>query len=47
MAKRKIGSALITRKGKLAGVFTSIDACQVFAEYLQSQSESSRGDNAA
>lgn len=37
MAEHKIGSALVTRKGKLAGVFTAIDACRVFAEFLQVQ----------
>ena len=34
MAERHIGSVLVTRNGKLAGVFTSTDACQSFAEYL-------------
>lgn len=34
MADRHIGSVLITRNGKLAGVFTSTDACKSFADYL-------------
>ena len=34
MASRRLGSALVTRKGKLAGVFTSTDACRAFASYL-------------
>ena len=34
MAEHRLGSALVTRKGKLAGVFTSTDACRTFAEYL-------------
>lgn len=47
MADRKIGSALVTRKDKLAGVFTSIDACRAFADYLQDEEDSSHGDDAA
>ncbi|MEZ5541307.1 MAG: CBS domain-containing protein [Pseudomonadota bacterium] len=35
MAERHIGSVLVTRKGKLAGVFTSTDACRGFGEYLR------------
>jgi CBS domain-containing protein len=34
MAEQRIGSAVVTRRGKLAGVFTSNDACRVFADYL-------------
>jgi CBS domain-containing protein len=34
MAVNHIGSAVVTRKGKLAGVFTSTDACRAFSEYL-------------
>lgn len=34
MASQRIGSAVVTRRGKLAGVFTSNDACRDFAEYL-------------
>lgn len=34
MATRRIGSAVVTRRGKLAGVFTTNDACRVFADYL-------------
>jgi len=34
MAARHIGSAIVTRKGRLAGVFTATDACRVFAEFL-------------
>lgn len=35
MAERHIGSVLVTRKGNLAGVFTSTDACRGFGEYLR------------
>lgn len=34
MADHRLGSAIVTRKGKLAGVFTSTDACRAFADYL-------------
>jgi acetoin utilization protein AcuB len=35
MAKRHIGSALVTRDGKLVGVFTSTDACHALARVLR------------
>lgn len=35
MASRRIGSALVVRRGKLAGIFTSTDACRNFAQFLQ------------
>jgi CBS domain-containing protein len=35
MAAQRIGSAVVTRRGKLAGVFTANDACRVFADYLE------------
>lgn len=47
MADRHIGSVLVTRHGKLAGVFTSTDACKSFAEYLRNQFNPSGGDEAA
>jgi acetoin utilization protein AcuB len=34
MASKRLGSALVTRKGKLAGVFTTTDACRAFAAML-------------
>jgi acetoin utilization protein AcuB len=34
MAEHRLGSAIVTRKGKLAGVFTSTDACRAFAQFL-------------
>jgi acetoin utilization protein AcuB len=46
MADHRIGSALVTRKGKLAGVFTSIDACREFADLLRAQ-QPEPGDDAA
>lgn len=35
MADRHIGSAIVTRHGKLAGVFTSVDACRCFADFIE------------
>ncbi len=35
MAARHIGSALVTRKGRLAGIFTATDACREFGLLLQ------------
>lgn len=37
MADRHIGSALVTRHGKLAGVFTVTDVCRSFALFLRRQ----------
>lgn len=35
MAERHIGSALVTKHGKLVGVFTSTDACRALARVLR------------
>lgn len=35
MAKRHIGSALVVRNAKLAGIFTTTDACRCFGELIQ------------
>ena len=35
MAKRHVGSALVLRHGKLAGIFSTVDACQLLAEFLR------------
>ena len=34
MAEHRIGATLVTRQGKLAGIFTATDACRQFAELL-------------
>jgi len=47
MANKHIGAVLITRKGKLAGVFTSTDACKSFADFLTDKFRPSGGDEAA
>jgi acetoin utilization protein AcuB len=35
MAKRRIGSVLVQRKGKLAGILSAIDVCRILGEYLE------------
>ena len=47
MATRHIGSVLVTRNGKLAGLFTVTDACRVFAEFLRDQFGPTEGDSVA
>lgn len=47
MAEHHIGSAIVTRRGKLAGIFTVTDACRYFAEFLREQVRRSGGDDAA
>ena len=47
MAEHHLSSAIVTRRGKLVGVFTVTDACRHFAEFLQEQVRRSGGDDAA
>jgi acetoin utilization protein AcuB len=47
MADKHLGSALVTRHGKLAGVFTVTDACRHFADFLREQVRRAGGDTAA
>ena len=47
MADHHLSSAIVTRRGKLVGVFTVADACRHFAEFLQEQVRRSGGDDAA
>jgi hypothetical protein len=35
MAERRLGSVVVLRKGELAGIFTTVDACHYFAHFLQ------------
>ena len=44
MAELHIGSALVTKKGKLVGVFTATDACRAFAEHLRDEFGPQGGD---
>ena len=37
MARRRIGSALVARDGRLLGIFTVTDACRLLAETLRRQ----------
>jgi len=37
MAERRVGSALVTRGGKLVGIFTTKDACRALAKVLRDQ----------
>jgi len=37
MADRHVGSALVTRGGKLVGIFTTTDACRALARVLRDQ----------
>ncbi len=46
MATHRIGSAIVTRRGKLAGVLTTNDACRVFADYLDDVTAIDRDDAA-
>lgn len=47
MAERHIGSAIVTKAGKLVGMFTSVDACRSFGEYLHQQFPRPSGDEVA
>jgi acetoin utilization protein AcuB len=47
MVDRHINSVLVTRHGRLAGVFTTTDACRSFAEHLREQFSPPGGDEAA
>lgn len=47
MAARHIGSALVVRRGKLAGILTAIDICRSFGEYLRELFPSGSGGRVA
>ncbi len=47
MAERHISSAIVTRRGRLAGVFTTVDACRAFGAYLSENFPHTDGDDAA
>ncbi len=47
MANQHLESALVTRQGKLAGIFTLSDVCRSFARYLNEQFGPPNGDEAA
>jgi len=47
MAQRHIGSVIVVRRGKLAGILSSIDVCRILAEYLEDQFAPTSGHDAA
>jgi acetoin utilization protein AcuB len=48
MAKRRIGSVIVQRQGKLAGILSAIDVCRILGEYLESLFPTGhRGGNSA
>lgn len=47
MANNHLGSVVVTSNGRLAGVFTTNDACRCFGEYLQEQFRPPEGTDAA
>jgi acetoin utilization protein AcuB len=47
MAARHIGSAIVVRRGKLAGILSASDICRIFAEYLDARFPSGNGNQAA
>ena len=47
MAEHHIGSAVVTRQGKLVGMFTTSDACRGFADFLREQFRRAGGGDAA
>ena len=46
MAKRHIDSALVVKKGRLAGIFTASDACRVLGAILRSRFDDPGGEAA-
>ena len=47
MAKRHLGSVLVMRRGRLAGIFTATDACHAFGEFIRERYPPPHGDDAA
>lgn len=47
MADTHIGSVLVTRKGRLAGIFTLTDGCRCYGEYLRSKFPTKGGSDVA
>ena len=47
MAREHVGSVVVMRHGRLVGMFTTSDACRVFAEFLRDQFRRSGGGDAA
>jgi acetoin utilization protein AcuB len=47
MAERHVGSALVTRGGKLVGIFTTTDACRAIARLLRERHPDAAPDQVA
>jgi acetoin utilization protein AcuB len=47
MANRHLGCVLVTSHGRLAGIFTTTDACRVLCEHLRALVPPRPGDHAA
>jgi len=47
MAARHVGSVLVTSHGRLAGIFTTIDACRILCARLRAVAPPGPGDDAA
>jgi acetoin utilization protein AcuB len=47
MTSEHIGSALVTKAGKLVGIFTAMDACRFLYKHLRSLFPSQTGDDVA
>ncbi len=47
MAARHVGSVLVTSHGRLAGIFTTTDACRILSKYLRALAPSRPGHDAA
>jgi acetoin utilization protein AcuB len=47
MAERHIGSAIVVKSGKLVGMFTVVDACRSFGEFLRHNFPRAEGDDDA
>jgi len=47
MAEGHFDSVLVVKRGKLAGIFTTTDACRLFGEFLRKQVRFDGGNDAA
>ena len=47
MANRQIGSALVTKEGKLAGIVTTVDICRAYAELVDATPHGDDDDDVA
>ena len=47
MAERHVGSALVVKDGRLAGIFTATDACRCLGRYLRAEFPLAGGDDVA